>query len=89
MPPATASATVSRSSMSTRRPAATEAAMKAEVSGSTPTVRATGRTALRNPAMPAMSPPPPTGTRTTSTSGRASAISRPTVPAPKTMSQSL
>ena len=32
--------------------------MKAEVSGSTPTIRTPGRTALRQPAMPAMSPPP-------------------------------
>ena len=47
IPPATASAIVSRSSISTRRPAASDAAMKAEVSGSTPTTLTPGRTALR------------------------------------------
>jgi hypothetical protein len=39
-------------------------------------------------AVPAASPPPPTGTTTMSTSGMSSAISSPTVPCPATISGS-
>jgi hypothetical protein len=51
-------------------------------SGSTATTRAWGFAPLTAATIPDTSPPPPTGTITTSTSGTSSTISRPTVPWP-------
>src|SRR5690606_30650109 len=54
-------------------------------SGSTPMMRQSGSVCRRYAAMPLISPPPPTGTSTTSADGQSSAISSPTVPCPAMM----
>ena len=50
----------------------------------TPITRTSGRTLLIASATPAMSPPPPTGTRMASMSGRCSRSSSPSEPCPAT-----
>ena len=59
---------------------AVDARIVAAPSGSTPTTRTSGRRRLTAAAMPEISPPPPTGTKTCATSGQSRRISRPTVP---------
>ncbi len=63
-------------------PAASEPGIGATASACTPISRAPGSRVLAATAMPAASPPPPTGTTMVRTSGHCSAISRPTVPWP-------
>ncbi len=72
----------------TMRPLASDSRASAASSGSTPMIRAPGARAFTAVAIPAISPPPPMGTRTLVTSGRSSAISRPQVPWPATISSS-
>ena len=64
----------------TRWPAANEAANGAPVSTSLANSFVSGRSALMAEAMPQMSPPPPYGAMTASTSGKSSRISRPITP---------
>jgi hypothetical protein len=54
----------------------------------TPTMRMSGLRALRTLPMPQTRAPPPTGTKTVSTSGRSAKISRPMVPWPAIMAGS-
>mmetsp|Transcript_15496 Transcript_15496/g.65398 ORF Transcript_15496/g.65398 Transcript_15496/m.65398 type:complete len:210 (-) Transcript_15496:665-1294(-) len=65
-----------------------DCAMALAPSGSTPITLTSGRMLFTYAAMPAMSPPPPTGTNTTSTEGSCRTISMPTVPCPATTSGS-
>ena len=65
---------------STGRPSA--CAIAAYRSDCTPTISMSGRACFTATAMPAMRPPPPTGTTSTSRSGRAASISSATVPWP-------
>ena len=58
------SAIVRGTSTETRSPARSERAVSSPASGSTPTTRARGASALTAVATPAISPPPPTGTTT-------------------------
>mmetsp|Transcript_17211 Transcript_17211/g.42356 ORF Transcript_17211/g.42356 Transcript_17211/m.42356 type:complete len:417 (-) Transcript_17211:535-1785(-) len=69
-------------------PAAMAAAMEAQRSGSTPTIITLGLMVLTASAMPAMRPPPPTGTMMASTFFTSSRISSPTLPAPAMMLKS-
>ena len=62
------SAIVWGTSIDTRSPARSERATSSPASGSTPTTRACGASALTAVATPAISPPPPTGTTTVSRS---------------------
>src|SRR5437762_9198164 len=71
------SATVFSASRRTGRPAARPRRTAWAPSGSTPTIRAPGLSALTASATPEMSPPPPTGTTTRSTRSRSSMISCP------------
>ncbi len=67
----------------TRSPLRKDSAAEAHPSAWTPTTRVFGLSALTATAMPATSPPPPTGTITSSTGPPASrTISSPTVPCP-------
>ena len=75
-------------SSGTTRPASSARRMPGAPSGSTPTTRMPGRRAVAATAMPAMSPPPPTGTTMRSTSGRSSRISTATVPWPAIIASS-
>jgi hypothetical protein len=67
-------------------PAASEAGYGAQVSACAPITRMAGLAPLAAIAMPAASPPPPTGTAIVRTPGHCSTISRPTVPCPATTS---
>ena len=62
-------------SIVTTRPASRLAFMDAAPEGSTPTTRTDGLRSLARVDTPAASPPPPMGTRITSTSGRSWKIS--------------
>ena len=72
MPPPSESASVGSSATSTGRPAFRLACMAAPRSMLTPTTRTFGATPFTAQAMPAMSPPPDSGTTTVSTSGQSS-----------------
>ena len=76
------SAIVLGTATDTRSPARSERATSSPASGSTPTTRTCGRSALTAVATPAISPPPPTGTTTVSRSSTSAASSSPTVPWP-------
>ena len=78
MPPAGASA---------GPPARRAAVSVGDAAGSTPTTRVPGRAPAYQVATPAISPPPPTATSTSSRSGACSPSSRPSVPAPMTVSR--
>ena len=69
----------------TIRPSRSDACASAASSGSTPTTRTSGRSALTAVATPEISPPPPTQTTTVAASGRSATISSPTVPCPAMM----
>mmetsp|Transcript_12516 Transcript_12516/g.39556 ORF Transcript_12516/g.39556 Transcript_12516/m.39556 type:complete len:259 (-) Transcript_12516:673-1449(-) len=76
------SASVGPMRTSVGSPAASAAVMDAQVFGSTPYTLHSGRSDLTDSAMPAMRPPPPTGTTMASTLGTCDRISMPMVPAP-------
>mmetsp|Transcript_6678 Transcript_6678/g.16148 ORF Transcript_6678/g.16148 Transcript_6678/m.16148 type:complete len:361 (-) Transcript_6678:144-1226(-) len=76
------SANVPTLGSSTRSPAARLRAMASASSLSTPYTFTSGRSRFSTAAMPAISPPPPTGTNTASTSSHCRKISNPTVPCP-------
>ena len=83
-----ASAIVGPGTAGTGWPASRAVRIAADSSGSTPMTCASGRRPLTAVAIPAISPPPPIGTMTVSTSGMSSTISRPTVPWPAAISGS-
>ena len=66
----------------TRSPRRRDSRASAASSGSTPTTDAPGRAARMAAAIPAISPPPLTGTMTRSAAGQSAVISRPIVPWP-------
>ena len=72
----------SAAGQATRSPRRKESRASAASSGSTPTTAASGQHARTAAAMPEISPPPLTGTRTRSACGQSAAISRPMVPCP-------
>ena len=80
------SAIVGAPTTCTGPPAATEAISPGTADAWTPTTRTAGSSDCTATAIPAASPPPPTGTRTVRTSGHCSMISKPSVPWPATMS---
>mmetsp|Transcript_15590 Transcript_15590/g.20967 ORF Transcript_15590/g.20967 Transcript_15590/m.20967 type:complete len:434 (-) Transcript_15590:81-1382(-) len=82
---ATPSANVSTCSSVTRSPSCKERNMASAPVGSTPMIRTPGRITFRYPPIPAMSPPPPTGTKTAARSTEeltCRSISMPMVPWP-------
>ena len=72
----------------TTSPASIAAAIDGHRSGSTPMICTRGLIVFTARAMPAINPPPPTGTTMASTFSASSKISRPTLPAPAMMSKS-
>ena len=83
LPPAPSTKDAVHPSKNIGRPAASDAASGAAVSGSAAKMRTSSRPLPRTAAaMPDSSPPPPSGATMASTSGRSSRISRPTVPLP-------
>ena len=84
-PTAMPSAIVRSSRALTGWPTASDSGYAAAWDAWTPITCTSGRSS-RDATMPAARPPPPTGTSTVRTSGTCSAISRPAVPWPATMS---
>ena len=68
-----------------RSPAASERLVTADARASTPTTRASGCSALRTVAAPAISPPPPIGATSRSSGPASSRSSSAAVPAPAAM----
>mmetsp|Transcript_23 Transcript_23/g.75 ORF Transcript_23/g.75 Transcript_23/m.75 type:complete len:261 (-) Transcript_23:516-1298(-) len=82
------SASVGSTSAVTGCPARSAAVYEAQRRGSTPTTCTAGLSVLAARAMPAMRPPPPIGTTSTSQSVTCSSISMPSVPVPAMTSTS-
>jgi hypothetical protein len=77
-----ASAIVGPGTIDTGPPCSRASCIADASSGSTPIIRTCGRSSFTAVAIPEISPPPPIGTITTSSSGTWSTSSSPTVPWP-------
>ena len=89
IPPAVPSERVDKLSISTIRPACTEASITAERAGWQPTTHRSQADCCRYPAMPLIRPPPPTATNTASRAGSWRSSSMAIVPWPAIMRASL